>query len=63
MGLEGDKKGPNVSYEELTMFVTLSKDYPITELEIREFIAPAIGEYIVYILMQDVKSHEQTLYD
>ncbi|KAG5572263.1 hypothetical protein H5410_062029 [Solanum commersonii] len=62
LGLEGDMKGHNIPYEELTMFVTFSKDYPITELEIKEFIAPVFGEYIEYILMQEVQSHEQALY-
>ncbi|XP_015060360.1 uncharacterized protein LOC107006278 [Solanum pennellii] len=62
LGLEGDMKGHNISDEELTMFVTFSKDYPVTELEIREFIAPVFGEYIEYILMQEVKSNEQALY-
>uniref|UniRef100_K4DEG9 Uncharacterized protein n=2 Tax=Solanum lycopersicum TaxID=4081 RepID=K4DEG9_SOLLC len=62
LGLEGDMKGHNISGEELTMFVTFSKDYPVTELEIREFIAPVFGEYIEYIRMQEVKSNEQALY-
>lgn len=55
-------KGHNVPDEERTMFVTFSKGYPVAEWEIREFFKPYFGDCIDYILMQEVKSHEQALY-
>lgn len=67
LGLGGDMyptrmKGHNVPYEERTMFITFSKSYPVTELEIRKFFTQIFGGYIEYILMHEVKFHEQALY-
>ncbi|KAK4415763.1 hypothetical protein Salat_2683700 [Sesamum alatum] len=55
---------PNeTSRNERTMFVTFSKGYPVTEIEVRQFFARLFGNCIESFHMQEVVSpNEQALY-
>ncbi|XP_042002851.1 uncharacterized protein LOC121752040 isoform X1 [Salvia splendens] len=51
-----------VSRNERTMFVTFSKGYPVSEMEVRQFFSRLLGNCIESFHMQEVKREEQSLY-
>ncbi|XP_073130792.1 uncharacterized protein [Henckelia pumila] len=48
--------------EDRTIFLTFSKGYPITEVEVREFFNKRFGDFIEDLIMQEVGEEEQVLY-
>ncbi|KAL9230517.1 hypothetical protein vseg_005856 [Gypsophila vaccaria] len=47
---------------ERTIFLTFSKGYPISEVELRDFLYRTFGDIIETLFMQDVSASEQPLY-
>lgn len=58
----GKARAGEVSRNERTMFVTFSKGYPVTEIEVRQFFNRLFGNCIDSFHMQEVKPDEQSLY-
>ncbi|XP_057981089.1 uncharacterized protein LOC131166508 [Malania oleifera] len=51
-----------VPADDRTIFLTFSKGYPISEIEVRDFFTKKFGECIEAIFMQEVTGEEQVLY-
>ncbi|KAL1531321.1 hypothetical protein AAHA92_34010 [Salvia divinorum] len=51
-----------VSRNERTMFVTFSKGYPVSEMEVMQFFSRLLGNCVESFHMQEVKREEQSLY-
>ncbi|KAL3520646.1 hypothetical protein ACH5RR_018795 [Cinchona calisaya] len=58
--LMGENDG--VCPDERTIFLTFSKGYPISEIELRDFFTRKFGDFIETIHMQEVPPNEQVLY-
>ncbi|XP_074273709.1 uncharacterized protein LOC141597231 [Silene latifolia] len=54
--------GGVIPTSERTIFLTFSKGYPISELEVRDFFRKAFGDIIEMLYMQDPVENEQSLY-
>ncbi|ONI24027.1 hypothetical protein PRUPE_2G219700 [Prunus persica] len=52
----------DVSADERTIFLTFSKGYPISEVEVREFFSRKFGDFIDGVFMQEVPAEKQPLY-
>ncbi|GMH23311.1 hypothetical protein Nepgr_025154 [Nepenthes gracilis] len=48
--------------DDRTMFVTFSKEYPMSKEEVIEFFTTIYGECIEFVQMQDVQANEQPLF-
>ncbi|OVA00096.1 hypothetical protein BVC80_1453g18 [Macleaya cordata] len=52
----------NESTRERTMFITFSRGYPISAMEVRDFFVRSFGDCVEAIHMQEVDPNEQPLY-
>ncbi|KAL3523347.1 hypothetical protein ACH5RR_016181 [Cinchona calisaya] len=57
-----EEKDEDISPDERTIFLTFSKGYPISEIEVRDFFTRKFGDFIEAIHMQEVPPNEQVLF-